>query len=204
MKIICVGRNYNEHIEELNNSRPENPVLFLKPDTAIIKGGEPFYYPDFSEHIDYECEIVVKISKIGKSIPVNCAKNYYNEIALGLDLTCRDIQTKEKAKSLPWTLSKAFDYSAPISEFITLDQIGKDIQNIDFTLRKNSEIVQQANTSQMLFTVDEIISYVSRYISLKVGDLIFTGTPAGVGPIKIGDKLTGSIEGKEILKCEIK
>lgn len=204
MKIICVGRNYSEHIEELNNQRPSEPVLFLKPDTAIVKGGEPFYYPDFSEHIDYECEIVVKISKIGKSIPVNCAKNYYNEIALGLDLTCRDLQEKEKAKSLPWTLSKAFDYSAPISEFISLDQIGKDIQNIDFTLKKNGEIVQQANTSQMLFSVDEIVSYVSRYIALKVGDLIFTGTPSGVGSIKIGDKLIGSIEGKEILKCEIK
>jgi 2-keto-4-pentenoate hydratase/2-oxohepta-3-ene-1,7-dioic acid hydratase in catechol pathway len=204
MKIICVGRNYEQHIKELSNARPQEPVLFLKPDTALLKSSEAFYYPDFSEKIDYECEIVVKISKIGKSIPVSCAKNYYNEIALGLDLTCRDLQEKEKANSLPWTLSKAFDYSAPMSEFIPLSKIGKDIQNIDFSLLKNGEVVQSANSSQMLFTVDEIISYVSRFISLKVGDLIFTGTPAGVGSIQIGDKLIGVLEGKEILKCEIK
>lgn len=204
MKIICVGRNYSEHIEELNNSRPENPVLFLKPDTALVKGGEAFYYPDFSNQIDYECELVIKISKIGKSIPISCAKNYYEEVALGLDLTCRDLQTEEKNKSLPWTLSKAFDYSAPISEFFTLKEFGKDVQNLDFSLLKNGKIVQNANTSQMIFSVDEIISYISRFISLKVGDLIFTGTPAGVGSVKIGDKLIGVLEGKEILKCEIK
>lgn len=204
MKIICVGRNYSEHIEELNNSKPQQPVLFLKPDTSIIKNNEPFYYPDFSEQIDYECELVVKISKIGKSIPVSCAKNYYNEVGIGLDLTCRDLQTQEKAQSLPWTLSKAFDYSAPISEFFPLSQLGKDIQNLNFSLSKNQETVQQANTSQMIFTVDEIISYISRYISLKVGDLIFTGTPAGVGSVKIGDKLVAYLEGKEVLKCEIK
>lgn len=204
MKIICVGRNYTEHIKELNNSRPTEPVLFLKPDTAIVRKNEAFYYPDFSQHIDYECELVVKISKIGKSIPVSCAGNYYNEIALGLDLTCRDLQQKEKENSLPWTLSKAFDYSAPISEFYSLEEIGKDIQDINFSLLKNGEVVQQANTSQMIFTVNEIISYVSRYISLKVGDLIFTGTPAGVSSLKIGDKFIACLEGKEVLKCEIK
>ena len=204
MKIICVGRNYTEHIEELNNSKPESPVLFLKPDTALVKGGEAFYYPDFSNQIDYECELVIKISKIGKSIPVSCAKNYYEEVALGLDLTCRDLQTEEKSKSLPWTLSKAFDYSAPISDFFSLKDLGKDVQNLDFSLLKNGNVVQKANTSQMIFSVNEIISYVSRYISLKVGDLIFTGTPAGVGSVKIGDKLVGVLEGKEILKCEIK
>lgn len=204
MKIICVGRNYEQHIKELSNSRPTAPVLFLKPDTALVKGGEAFYYPDFSQHIDYECEIVVKISKIGKSIPVSCAKNHYEEVALGLDLTCRDLQEKEKANALPWTLSKAFDYSAPISDFFHLKELGKDIQNLDFSLSKNGTIVQTANTSQMIFSVDEIISYISQFISLKVGDLIFTGTPAGVGPIKIGDKLVGVLEGKEILKCEIK
>ena len=204
MKIICVGRNYTEHIEELNNSKPESPILFLKPDTALVKGGEAFYYPDFSNQIDYECELVIKISKIGKSIPVSCAKNYYEEVALGLDLTCRDLQTEEKNKSLPWTLSKAFDYSAPISEFFSLKELGKDVQNLDFSLLKNGTIVQKTNTSQMIFSVDEIISYISRFISLKVGDLIFTGTPAGVGSVKIGDKLVGVLEGKEILKCEIK
>ena len=204
MKIICVGRNYTEHIEELNNSKPESPVLFLKPDTALVKGGEAFYYPDFSNQIDYECELVIKISKIGKSIPVSCAKNYYEEVALGLDLTCRDLQAEEKSKSLPWTLSKAFDYSAPISEFFSLKELGKEVQNLDFSLLKNGNIVQKANTSQMIFSVDEIISYISRFISLKVGDLIFTGTPAGVGSVKIGDKLVGVLEGKEILKCEIK
>ncbi len=204
MKIICVGRNYTEHIEELNNSKPENPVLFLKPDTALVRGGEAFYYPDFSNQIDYECELVVKISKIGKSIPVSCAKNYYEEVALGLDLTCRDLQTEEKNKSLSWTLSKAFDYSAPISNFFSLKELGKDVQNLDFSLLKNGDIVQKTNTSQMIFSVDEIISYISRFISLKVGDLIFTGTPAGVGSVKIGDKLVGYLEGKEILKCEIK
>ncbi|MEE0888912.1 MAG: fumarylacetoacetate hydrolase family protein [Bacteroidales bacterium] len=204
MKIICVGRNYTEHIEELNNSKPESPVLFLKPDTALVKGGEAFYYPDFSNQIDYECELVIKISKIGKSIPISCAKNYYEEVALGLDLTCRDLQAEEKSKSLPWTLSKAFDYSAPISEFFSLKELGKDVQNLDFSLLKNGNIVQNANTLQMIFSVDEIISYISRFISLKVGDLIFTGTPAGVGSVKIGDKLVGVLEGKEILKCEIK
>ena len=154
MKIICVGRNYTEHIEELNNSKPESPVLFLKPDTALVKGGEAFYYPDFSNQIDYECELVIKISKIGKSIPVSCAKNYYEEVALGLDLTCRDLQAEEKSKSLPWTLSKAFDYSAPISEFFSLKELGKDVQNLDFSLLKNGNIVQKANTSQMIFSVN--------------------------------------------------
>ena len=204
MKIICVGRNYEQHIKELSNSKPEEPVLFLKPDTALVKGGEAFYYPDFSQQIDYECEIVVKISKISKSIPVSCAKNYYEEVALGLDLTCRDLQSKEKANALPWTLSKAFDYSAPISDFFSLKELGNDVQNLDFSLLKNGELVQSANSSQMIFSVDEIISYISQFISLKVGDLIFTGTPAGVGSVKIGDKLVGVLEGKEILKCEIK
>ena len=204
MKIICVGRNYSEHIKELSNSRPDNPIIFLKPDTAIVRGNSPFYYPDFSQQIDYECELVVKISKIGKSIPVSCARNHYNEVALGIDFTCRDLQAEAKEKSLPWTLAKGFDYSAPLSEFYSLDDLGKDIQNLDFSLSKNGEIVQQANTSQMLFSVDEIISFVSRFISLKVGDLIFTGTPAGVSSIEIGDKLSACLEGKEILKCEIK
>lgn len=203
MKLICIGRNYVEHIAELGNEKPENIVFFLKPDTALLRNDEDFYFPDFSNEVHYECEIVVKIDKLGKSIPVNYAKDYYSEIALGLDMTLRDVQQKAKEKGLPWTLAKGFDYSAPISEFIPLKDIG-EIQNIDFSLQKNGETVQRGNTNQMIHTVDEIISYVSRFMTLKKGDLIFTGTPKGVGKINIGDTLNGFISDKQMFCVNIK
>ncbi|MBR1627453.1 MAG: fumarylacetoacetate hydrolase family protein [Bacteroidales bacterium] len=204
MKILCIGRNYSEHIRELGNETPEDIIFFLKPDTSLTKGNEDFYFPDFSSDIHYECEVVVKIDKTGKCIPVEYAKKYYSQIALGIDYTLRDIQSKYKEKGLPWTLAKGFDYSAPVSEFIMLNDLGKDIQNIDFTLKKNGQIVQQGNTAYMLHTVDEIISYISEFITLKTGDLIFTGTPKGVGPIQKGDILEAYLEGKPMLKQEIK
>jgi len=204
MKIICVGRNYLAHIKELNHQVPTEPVFFFKPDSALLQKNSPFYYPDFSNKEDYECELEVKINRLGKSIPEKYAKNYYSEIALGLDMTCRDIQEKEIENSLPWSLSKAFDYSAPMSKFIDLETLGKDVQNIDFKLLKNGEEVQKTNTSDMIFSVDKLIAYLSQYMTLKIGDMIFTGTPCGVGQVKIGDTLEGFLEGKSILKCEIK
>ncbi|MBO6117644.1 MAG: fumarylacetoacetate hydrolase family protein [Bacteroidales bacterium] len=204
MKILCIGRNYTEHIRELGNEVPEDIVFFLKPDTALTKGDEDFYYPDFSDDIHYECEVVVKIDKTGKCIPVEYAKNYYSQIALGIDYTLRDIQSKYKSKGLPWTLAKGFDYSAPVSDFVLLKDLGKDIQNINFSLKKNSETVQDGNTAYMIHTVDEIIAYISRFITLKTGDLIFTGTPSGVGQIAKGDVLEAYLEDKLMLKQTVK
>ena len=204
MKILCIGRNYSEHIRELGNEVPEDIVFFLKPDTSLTRGNEDFYFPDFSSSVHYECEVVVKIDKIGKCIPVEYAKNYYSQIALGIDYTLRDIQSKYKEKGLPWTLAKGFDYSAPVSDFVMLKDLGKDIQNIDFTLTKNGQTVQQGNTAYMLHSVDEIIAYISQFITLKTGDLIFTGTPKGVGEIKQGDVLEAYLEGKPMLKQQIR
>lgn len=202
MKILCVGRNYTEHAKELGNAVPENPVIFSKPDTALLKNGEPFYHPDFSSDIHHEVELVIKISKMGKKIQPKFARNYFNEIGLGVDFTARDTQSKLKEKGLPWELAKAFDRSAPIGEFINVE--GKDLSNINFSLKKNGEVVQQGNTSQMIFPFEEIISFVSQYFTLKVGDLIYTGTPAGVSKINIGDKLEGFIEDQPMLVCEVK
>lgn len=202
MKILCVGRNYSEHAKELGNAVPENPVIFSKPDTALLKNGEPFYHPDFSNDIHHEIELVIKISKMGKKIDPKFAKNYYNEIALGIDFTARDLQTKLKEKGLPWELAKAFDGSAVIGDFTAIE--GKDLSNLKFSLIKNGEMVQQGNSAQMIFSFDEIVSFVSQYFTLKVGDLIYTGTPAGVSKINIGDKLQGFIEGQSALTCEVK
>lgn len=202
MKILCVGRNYTEHAKELGNAVPENPVIFSKPDTALLKNGEPFYHPDFSSDIHHEVELVIKISKMGKKIQPKFARNYFNEIGLGIDFTARDTQSKLKEKGFPWELAKAFDGSAPIGEFINVE--GKDLSNINFSLKKNGEVVQQGNTSQMIFPFEEIISFVSQYFTLKVGDLIYTGTPAGVSKINIGDKLEGFIEDQPMLVCEVK
>ncbi|MBR1769439.1 MAG: fumarylacetoacetate hydrolase family protein [Bacteroidales bacterium] len=204
MKIICVGRNYVEHIQELGNEKPDSIVFFMKPDTALLKDGEDFYLPDFSQNVAYECELVVKISKVGKTIPVAFAKNYYEQVTLGLDITLRDVQQKAKEKGLPWTLAKAFDYSAPIGNFLPLKSLNKDIQDLNFTLKKNGETVQSANTSLMINKVDEIIAYVSKFITLKTGDYIFTGTPKGVGPMNIGDVFTAYLEGEQVLKVEVK
>ena len=202
MKILCVGRNYSEHAKELGNEVPENPVIFSKPDTALLKNGEDFFHPDFSNDIHHEVELVIKISKMGKKIQPKFARNYFNEIGLGIDFTARDMQSKLKEKGLPWELAKAFDGSAPIGEFIQVE--GIDLSNINFSLKKNGEVVQQGNTSQMIFRFEDIISFVSQYFTLKVGDLIYTGTPAGVGKVNVGDQLEGFIEDKPMLMCNIK
>lgn len=204
MKIICIGRNYCEHIAELQNQKPQEPVFFLKTDSCLLEKGAPFYLPDFSQNVQYECEIVVRINRLGKSIPVSYAHNYYNEISLGLDMTLRDVQKEEIAKGLPWSISKAFDYSAPLGRFVSLNTLQKTIDNLDFYLLKNGQKVQQANSSEMIFDVDNIISYLSKFITLKIGDIIFTGTPKGVGRVQIGDTLEGFLEGEKILSCRVK
>ncbi len=202
MKIICIGRNYVDHIKELNNEKPDSPVIFMKPDTAILRENAPFYYPSFTKEIHYEVELLVKIKKEGKSIEKEFANKYYDEIGLGVDLTARDLQSKYKEKGLPWDLAKGFNGSAPVSEFI--DKTKFDLSNLNFKLQKNGENVQEGNSSLMLYSIDEIISYISKFVTLKTGDIIFTGTPKGVGPIKIGDRLTGFIENEEMFSFEIK
>ena len=203
MKIICIGRNYADHAKEMNSAVPENPVFFLKPDTALIPKRNPFFYPDFTNDLHYECEIVVKINKLGKNIQPKFAHTYYDEIGLGIDFTARDLQQKCKEKSLPWELAKAFDHSAPVSE-IFLPKNELNLENLHFHLLKNGEKVQVGNSKDMLFNIDEIIAYVSQFITLKIGDLIFTGTPAGVGPVQIGDVLEGFIEDRKLLELKIK
>lgn len=204
MKIICIGRNYVEHARELNNPLPRDPVFFLKPDTALVIRNRPFYYPDFSTDIHYETELVLKICKVGKSIPEKFAIDYYDQVGLGFDFTARDLQQKCKEKGLPWEIAKGFDYSAPISqEFISKENIS-DLQHIGFHLELNGNKVQEGNSGDMIFSFEKIIAYVSKFMTLRTGDLIFTGTPAGVGPVKIGDKLEAYIEGKLMLTCHIK
>lgn len=204
MKIFCVGRNYSEHAKELGNEVPENPVIFSKPDTALVKNGEPFYLPDFTDDVHHEVELVIKISKMGKKIQPKFASNYYQEIGLGIDFTARDLQTQLKTKGLPWELAKGFDGSAPLGDFVHVADLNLTNQPLVFSLQKNGQVVQQGNTSQMIFSFDEIVSFVSQYFTLKVGDLIYTGTPSGVGKVSIGDKLEGFIEDKLMLTCEIK
>ena len=203
MKIICVGRNYADHIEELNNARPDAPVIFLKPETAQIRAGEPFFYPDFSKDVHYEVELVVKINRVGKNIEERFAHKYYDEIGVGIDFTARDLQSELKGKGLPWELAKAFNGSAPVSEFVPISEF-EDIQNINFSLELNGETRQSGNSSMMLYRINYLISFVSKYFMLKKGDLIFTGTPKGVGPVQIGDRLTAYIEGKELLELGVK
>ena len=203
MKILCIGRNYADHISELNNERPSEPVIFLKPDTAILKDNEPFYHPDFSNDIHHEVEIVLKINKVGKNIETKFAHKYYDEIGIGIDFTARDIQSKLKEKGLPWEKAKAFNGSAPISGFVSKSQFA-NLQNLNFHLEVNGEIKQTGNTKMMLWNFDEIIAEISKYFTLKTGDLIFTGTPAGVGKVVVGDKLTAFIEGIEMMSFEVK
>jgi acylpyruvate hydrolase len=203
MKIIAIGRNYTEHAKELNNPVPTNPVIFMKPDTAVLKDNKPFYHPEFSQDIHHEIEIVLKISKEGKYISEKFAANYYEEIGLGVDFTARDVQQQHKEKGLPWELAKAFDNSAPISRFIAKSSL-KDIYNLSFKLDINGNTVQKGNTKDQIFPFEKLIAYVSKFITLKKGDLIFTGTPQGVGRINIGDKLTGYIEDEKLLDFEIK
>lgn len=203
MKILAIGRNYAEHIAELNNERPDEPVIFSKPDTAILRDNEPFYYPDFSQDIHHELEIIVKISKMGKNIEAKFAHKYYDEIGLGIDFTARDVQSKLKAKGLPWELAKAFNGSAPISAFVPKTDFA-DLSKVNFHLEINGETRQQGNTAMMLWNVDEIIAFVSRFFTLKQGDIIFTGTPKGVGPVQIGDRLCGYLEDQKMLDFEVK
>jgi 2-keto-4-pentenoate hydratase/2-oxohepta-3-ene-1,7-dioic acid hydratase in catechol pathway len=203
MKIICIGRNYAAHIEELKNEQPGQPVVFLKPDTALLKGGAPFFYPDFSKNIHHEIELVLKISKEGKYIQPQFAHRYYEEIGLGIDFTARDLQDECKAKGLPWEIAKAFNGSAPIGEFKSVAELG-DLKNLDFRLEINGEVRQKGNTGLMLFDFATIIAYVSQFFTLKKGDLIYTGTPAGVGPVQQGDQLTGFLGSEKLLHVAIK
>lgn len=201
MKIICIGRNYAEHAKELGNEIPENPVIFMKPDTAVKKKGSDFYIPEFSEDIHYELEVVLKISKGGKYIQEEKADNYFDEIGLGIDFTARDLQSQLKAKGLPWELAKGFDGSAVISEFYKKENF--DLKNLNFSLIKNKEEVQNGNTSLMLFSPEKIIAFVSQYFTLRVGDLIFTGTPKGVGSVSENDILQGFLEGEKVINLRI-
>jgi len=203
MKIICIGRNYADHAKEMKSELPSSPIFFLKPDTSYLKPGNTFFYPSFTKDIHYECEIVVKLCKVGKNISEKFAHKYYTEIGLGIDFTARDLQENCKAKGLPWEIAKSFEHSAPISkEFIPKEEI--DWNTLEFTLLKNGEIVQKGTTKDMIFSIDKIISYLSQFMTLKTGDLIYTGTPAGVGPIQIGDKLTGFIGDKKMFELNIK
>lgn len=203
MKIICIGRNYVEHAKELKNPLPEQPVFFLKPDTSLVIRNRPFFYPEFSSDIHYETELVIKINKNGKHIQEKFAHTYYSHIGLGIDFTARDIQANCKKKGLPWEIAKGFDNSAPISKMITIDEL-IDKLNIQFHLELNGEIVQKGSSLDMIFSFDTIISYLSQFITLKMGDLIYTGTPAGVGPVKIGDHLVGYLEDKKMLDFRVK
>lgn len=203
MKILAIGRNYAEHIAELNNEVPDEPVIFLKPDTALLKNNEPFYFPDFSQDIHHEVELILRISKEGKNIGAKFASKYYDAIGLGIDFTARDLQAKAKSKGLPWTLAKGFNGSAPVSEFLPLTDF-PDLKNLNFKLWVNGQEKQVGNTSLMLNSFDDMLAYMSRFITLKKGDIIFTGTPKGVGPVKIGDRLEGFIEDKKLLDFEIK
>jgi acylpyruvate hydrolase len=202
MKIFCIGRNYVEHAKELSNAVPTKPMVFMKPPTALLLENKPFYYPDFTKNLHYEVEIVLKISKNGKAIQPEFANRYYNKIAVGIDFTARDVQDDLKAKGQPWELAKSFDNSAVLSDFVDL----KDFYaaNIQFSMTKNGETVQQGTTQDLIFSFDTIVSFLSNYFTLLQGDLIYTGTPAGVGPVKIGDRLEGFLEGKSMFVCEIK
>lgn len=203
MKIIAIGRNYAEHAKELNNPVPAVPVIFMKPDTAVLKDNKPFYHPEFSTDIHHEIELVLKISKEGKHIAQKFASSYFDEIGLGIDFTARDIQSKHKEKGLPWELAKSFDNSAPVSKFIPKSEF-KDLNNLNLKLDLNDNRVQEGNTKDLLFSFDYIISFVSQYITLKKGDLIFTGTPKGVGKVNIGDHLCGYLEDQKLLDFYIR
>lgn len=203
MKIICVGRNYTAHIEELKNEKPKDPVLFLKPDTSILLRKQPFIIPEFSEDVQHEVEILVKINKMGKHINRKFAHKYYNEIGLGIDFTARDLQTQLKEKGLPWEKAKGFDGATVIGDFIPKEEF-KDVNNINFSLEKNGKVVQKGNTLLMLWKIEELIEYISKYFTLKIGDVIFTGTPSGVAKVFPNDTLSGFIENNELFSIKIK
>ena len=200
MKIICIGRNYAEHAKEMKSEVPTEPVFFMKPDTALLKEGD-FYMPDFTKDLHHEIELVLKICKVGKHIEPQFAHKYYNEVGLGIDFTARDLQAQCKQKGLPWEKAKAFDNSAPIGQFFAKEEF--DLNNIQFDLAVNGQIKQNGHSKDLLFSFDQVISYVSKFVTLKVGDLIYTGTPEGVGPVHIGDELVGRLNGKEALRLKV-
>jgi acylpyruvate hydrolase len=203
MKIICIGRNYVDHAKELNNPVPEKPVFFMKPDTSLLRNNQPFFLPDFSSDLHYEVEVILRINRVGKNIEKQFAHRYYSDVGLGIDFTARDLQRECKEKGLPWEIAKGFDGSAVIGSIFKMEALG-DIHALDFSLQKNGKTVQEGNTSNMIFSFDDIISYISKFLTLKIGDLIFTGTPAGVGPVKVGDKLEGFVGDKQMFTCEVK
>lgn len=203
MKIICIGRNYKSHVKEMNSPLPEVPLFFMKPSTSLLPKRNPFYYPNFTKDLHYECELVIKINKVGKNISEKYAHEYYDHVGIGIDFTARDVQQECKEKGHPWEIAKSFENSAPVGEiFVPLE--GKNIQDIDFRLEKNGEVVQEGNSKDMIFSVDHIISYLSQFFTLKIGDFIFTGTPVGVGPVKINDVLEAYIGDKKSLTVKIK
>ncbi len=207
MKIICIGKNYVEHIRELdrNSNIPSEPIFFMKPDTALLRNNEPFYLPDFSRDLQYETELVVRICRVGRAIEERFAHRYYEEVGLGIDFTARDLQRECVAKGLPWEVCKSFDYSAALSpRFLPLAGLGGDVQRLHFDMELNGEPRQAGDTSKMIFTVDRIVSYVSHFVTLKMGDLIYTGTPVGVGRLSPGDRITASLEGERLLDIEIR
>lgn len=203
MKIFCVGLNYADHVREFGGQIPTEPVIFSKPETALLKNNEPFYYPDFSKEIDYETELVIKINKEGKYIDPKFAHKYYDEVALGIDFTARDLQKALKSKGHPWEIAKGFNGSAPISNFVPVSTF-ENVQNLNFHLHINGKQAQQGNTSDMIFNIDILISYLSKFFLLKKGDLVFTGTPVGVGPVQVGDRLEAFLENEKMLDFEIK
>lgn len=201
MKIICVGLNYQQHNREMgraDSASSDSPVIFIKPDSALLKDNKPFFIPDFSEDIHYELEVVVRINRLGKNIAERFAHRYYDELTVGIDFTARDLQTELKSKGLPWELSKGFDYSAVVGEFIPKEDLSNGVGDVDFELHKNGNQVQLGNTADMIHSIDKIIDYVSRFFTLKIGDIIFTGTPAGVGRVDIDDHLEGFLENKKL------
>lgn len=203
MKIFGIGRNYAKHIKELGNERPDDPVIFFMPDTALLKNNAPFYYPSFSQDIHHEVEIVIRISKEGKNIQEKFAHKYFDQLGLGIDFTARDLQRKAKEKGLPWAIAKGFNGSAPISEMLPINQL-PDLQNINFGLQVNGEWKQKGNTKHMIYGFSYLVAYLSNFFTLKKGDLIYTGTPEGVGPVKEGDRLTAFIENQTLLDFEVK
>ena len=207
MKIICIGRNYADHVRELRDggTRPAEPLFFLKPDTALLRNNDPFYLPAFSDEVHYECELVVRINRVGRCIAERFARRYYDEVGLGIDFTARDLQRRAIAEGLPWEASKAFDHSAALSpRFLPLAELGGDVQRLRFELALNGQVRQRGDTAEMIFPIDRLIAHVSQYVTLRMGDLLYTGTPVGVGPVHAGDTLRATLEGETLLDFDIR